>query len=510
MSVAHSLEDTMRRHDMAVFNWLGNLRVDYGVDKDVNELVPIDRNNFPVLRVFAGPDRVVAQVVDLLVNTGWIAGNDAGVRAQSAEALRARAKENFAVLPLPLISIERQDPVPAPPDSGVPKVFQRQRFIEATQSWEQHQWPGAYETTYRCLFWCTKRYSEVFFREWAYSQLGRRGVGESEALIPVTHEPPWGTIQQRLVFDGSDDESELEGEKTRYFRYGFTFRLRTWHFRKPIGETSYVHDIAFQENDISADQNSLDIASANPTIAPVSLNLFSFYLPDNLVPTQWPKVGTTTVKRLANPERMRVTCSSTTDEVLISNRALPLDLQSRAIMSLAFDYTSTAPARALLASRVPGEGAPTWITNRRFDLPTRSLPTKVQFFALVKQPIFSAVLTGGGTPATVYLSNISLRHVRTIGRTVQTSSAPGGGGTIYTWTGLPARAHLVVVSFTTGAVSGTITVGSTPYAINPALQVGLVALVTPSGTLNVTVPSGVTTDDIYVIEYKGSWRGTEV
>lgn len=510
MSVTYSLEDTLRRHDMAVYEWLGALRMDYGIDKDVNELLPVDRNNIPVLRVLAGPDRVVAKTVELLVTTGWIAGNDPSLVLASAAALRERAKENFAVLPLPLISIERQDPVPALPDSGVPKVFGRQSFSQASQSWERHQWPGAYETTYRVVFWCAKRYSEVFFREWVYSKLGNIGLGESEALIPVVHEAPWGTIQQRLVFDGSDDESELEGEKNRYFRYGYSFRLRTWHFKKPLGTTSYVHDIAIEERPLRTNESSLDTVSSAPAVAAVSLNLFSFYLTSNLVPTQWPRAGNSTVMRLENPERMRVTCSATTDEVLLSNRALPLDLQGRAIMSIAFDYTSTAPTRVLVASRDPGIEPVSWITNRRFDLPTKTRPSRAQFFALLKQPIFSVTATGGGTPATLYLSNISIRHVRTINRTVPASSAPGGGGTVHAWTGLASRAYLVVVSLATGAASGTVLVGSDSYPVNPALQVGLVALVTPNGTLNVTVPSAVTTDDVYVIPYGGAWRGTDV
>lgn len=515
MSTPHNLEDTMRRHDAALYDWLGGMRVDYGNSRDLHELTPIDRNNIPVLRVFSTPDRVVAAVVDQLVHSGWIAGNDSNVQVENARKLRERAEDNFAVLPLPIVSIVRNDPTPNPQDSGVPKVFRRKVFNQATQSWEQHRWPGAYETTYQVTFWCLKRYTEVFFREWVHSRLGAIGVAESEALIPVKHDAPWGTIEQRLVFEGSSDLSDLEGDGSRYIRSEYTFRLRTWLFRNPHATTSYVHDLAVSERDVAEGEVSDDLVGSAPAAAPVSLNLFSIYLPPSRIPTHWPRAGSATVQRSSQEPRpgasgLRMTVTTSADEVLISNRAVPLDNQNRAVLSLAASYRSTAPVRIQLSSRDPNVDPVTWIPNRRFNLPARQGWTGLQFFALIEQPIFSCTLQGAGSSAITYLADVSLVHVRTT-RTLPNSSTPSGPNTIHTWTGLGAGAHLVVIAFGAGAAAGTILVGAQGYAVDPAQEVGLVALFTPaSGGVTVTVPNTIPVDAVYAQPFLGAWRGTEV
>jgi len=516
MANPHNLEDTMRRHDAALHDWLGELRVDYGNSRDLHELTPIDRNNMPVLRVFSTPDRVVAAVVDLLVHSGWIAGNDPLVQAENAAKLRERALNDFAILPLPLMSIVRNDPTPNPQDSGVPKVFRRQRFNQGTQTWEQHRWPGAYETTYQVTFWCLKRYTEVFFREWIHSRLGAIGVAESEALVQVKHAEPWGTIAQRLVFEGSNDLSDLEGDGSRYIRSEYTFRLRTWLFRNPHATTSYVHDLAVGERDIAAGEVSDDLVGASPPPAPVSLNLFSIYLPSSRIPTHWPRAGNAQVQRSTQQPRegaggsLRMTVTATTDEVLISNRAVPLDNQNRAVLSLAASYRSTAPVRIQVSSRDPLVEPVTWLPNRRFALPARAAWTNLQFFTLIEQPVYSCTLQGAGSSAITYLADVSLVHVRTT-RTLPTSSTPSGPNTVHTWAGLGSGAHLVVLAFGSGAVAGTILVGAQGYAVDPAQEVGLVALFTPtSGAVTVTVPNTIPIDAVYAQPFLGSWRGTEV
>lgn len=517
MSSVFSLEDTMRRHDTALYEWLGGITVDYGTNADLHELVTIGRDNLPILRVFAAPDRAIASIVDLLVARGWIAGDSVPLQTANATTLRDYADKNFSVLPLPLITIQRNDPVANLPDSGVPKTFRRQNFSQAAQTWEQHQWPGAYETTYTVTFWSIKRYTEVFFREWLYSQMGKRGVGEQEVLVPVIHDDPWGTIRQRLVFEGSSDLSDLEGENARYMRFEYTLRLRTWHFRQPLGTVSYVHDLAVRECPVGVGFDSVDAVAANPTIAAVSLNMFSIYMGDNVIPSRWPKSGDATVRRShTSPngpphDALRMTVETSGDEVLISNRAVPLDINNRAVLSLAFNYKATAVVRTLVASRDPSISPVVWITNRQFDLPAQTGWTKAQFFTLVEQPIFSTTLQGTGLEAIAHLADISLVHVRTLGRVNPSSSVPGGGGTIHSFTGLGTGAYLVVVVFAVGATSGSIDVGGTLYPVNATTSVGLVALFTPTaGAISVTVPSAIPTDDIYVQPYNGSWRGTDV
>ena len=514
MSSPFSLEDTLRRHDMALYEWLGGFTVDYGANRDLHELTPVDRNALPVLRVFSTPDRVTASVVDLLTKTGWVAGTDVTLLAANAKALREHASKNFSILPLPVVTIVRNDPTPNPPDSGVPKVFRRQRFSQTGQTWEQHRWPGAYETTYAITFWCLKRYTEVFFREWVYSKLGNVGVAESEALVPVVHAEPWGTIPQRLVFEGSSDLSDLEGEEPRYMRFEYTFRLRTWHFRPIAATTSYVHDLAVGERPVVTGELSEDLDEANPPTAPVSLNLFSIYLPASRIPTHWPKLGNATVKIAAGGNSrgpLRLTVKDSTDEVMVSNRAVPLDNQGRAVLSLAALYRSSSPVNVAIASRDPAIEPVVWIPNRRFVLPTRITPTTFQFFTLIAQPIFSATVQGQGTDAITYLSDVSLVHVRTQTRTLPDSSTPSGPDTIHSWSSLGVGAHLVVLDFGAGAVAGTIDVDGVMYSIDPALEIGLVAIFTPvAGALTVTVPNVIPLDTIYAHPFLGAWRGTQV
>lgn len=502
----------MRRHDAALHEWLGGITVDYGTHTDLHELVTIGRDNRQILRVFASPQRAIAQVVDLLVASGWVAGDNPTLQAANAQTLRDYAEKNFSVLPLPLISIQRNDPVPNLPDSGVPKVFRRQNFSQANQTWERHQWPGAYETTYTVTFWSIKRYTEVFFREWMYSQLGKIGVGEQECLIPVVHDEPWGTIRQRLVLESSSDLSDLEGESARYMRFEYTLRLRTWHFRQPLGTTSYVHDLALRECPIGIGFDSVDAPYSNPGIAPVSLNMFSIYMGENLIQTQWPKAGNATVRKSHKAkDGLRFTVEAPTDEALISNRAVPLDINGRAVLSLAFNYQATAATEIVIASRDPGVVPVTWIPNRTFALPAQAAPKKVQFFTVVEQPIFSTTIVGAGSAAIAHLSDISLVHVRTVGRVNPNSSTPGGGGTIHSFVGLGDHAYLVVVSFAAGAAAGSIDVDGTLYPVDPTESVGFAAIFTPAGGVaSITVPSAVLTDDIYVQPFNGSWRGTDV
>lgn len=508
MAQPESLEDTMRRHDMAMHEWLGGFRVDYGISTDLHELTPIDRNDFPVLRVFSTPDRVVASVVDTLVRTGWIAGTDPTLLAANAKTLREHAEKNFSVLPLPVVTIVRNDPVPNPTDSGVPKLFRRKVFLAQTQEWQQHRWPGAYETTYAVTFWCLKQYTAVFFREWVKSKLGPIGCAEQECLIPVVHDAPWGTIEQRVVYEGSNDLSDLEGEGPRYWRNEYTFRLRTWHFRPPHATTSYVHDEAVNARSIE-DESSEDLVEPNPAIAPVSLNMFSLYLPASRVPTHWPKRGNATVKRVNGA--LRATMTDATDEVLISNRVVPLDNQNRAVLSFAASYRSTAQVRSFVASRDPSVEPVTWISNRSHALPARTAPTTVQLFTLLKQPVFSVTVQGDGVPAIIYLSEISLVHVRTQTRSLPASSTPSGPNVVHVWSGLGGGAHLLVASFAAGAMADVIDVGGELYQVDPDVEVGLVALFTPTaGAVTVVVPTAVTLDAIYVHPFLGSWRGTQV
>lgn len=536
MSLPYTYEDTMRRHDEAVLNWLGGLHVDYGDYADVHEITTIDRGDFPILRVFATPQRAVAKVIDLLTYSGWIAGANTSVQTENAAALRARAEKNFSVLPLPVATIYRQDPVPNLADAGGPKLFHRQCFDEVSQEWQTHPWPGSYETNYEVTFWSIKRYSEVFFREWVYSQLGLPGRVENETLLPVVHGYPWGTINQRLVFESSSDESMLEGEDARYLRFTFSFRLRTWLFRKPLpvdvaspgaasGKVGFIHDAHISECLLLPDVGggtewtSYDLPIESPPISSLSLNMFSIYLADNLIPNGWPKVGNATVRRGAiSPEgraphpTLHVQVQDASDEVLLSNRVVPPDDDGRAVVLFRSYYKSTADVELVLASHDPAVAPVTWLNNRVYGLPASYPWVRVSWFALMAQPAYSLTVRGTGTgdPAVVHLSDIRLHHVRTLGKVTPSSSVPGGGQTVHTFT-VGTGAYLAVVVFAGGAVSDVIDVNGDSYIVDPTVEVGLVAIFTPVATsVTITVPDSIPTDDVYVQPYLGFWEGTDV
>lgn len=520
-----------------MYTWLGNLRIDYGDFADLHEFATIDRNNFPVLRVFATPQRAVAKVIDLLLHSGWIAGADAGVQLETANQLRERALKNFAVLPLPLVTIYRQDPILNPADGGAPKVFRKQCFDPATGEWQSHPWPGSYETTYEVTFWSIKHYTEVFFREWVYSQLGLKGRTDNETLIPVIHDYPWGTINQRLVFEGSSDESELEGEDPRYLRYTFTFRLRTWHFRKPEavqgisspgaanGKIGFVHDLNVTEHVLlhetggGVDWTSEDFPAGSPAIKPLSLNMFSVFLASNFIATQWPKTGAAKIRLgsiapagTSAPSTLHIEVQAPGDEVLISNRVVPLDDDGHAIVLFRAYYKATAPVELVLASDDPQTAPVVWVPNRRVALPATYPWKLVSWFGLMSQSVYSLTLAGTGSAdvAAVHLSDIRLHHVRTLSKTLPVASTPGGGQTVHDFT-VSSAPHLAVVVFAPGAAPASIDIDGVSYAVDPSEEVGLVALFTPtSAAVSITVPDAVSVTEVYVQPYQGFWEGTDV
>lgn len=546
----HSYEDTLRRHDTAFYNFFDALHVDYGnlglgiEDNLDSPFAPIDRNDFPILRVFASPQRAVAEVMDLLVHTGWIAGADSEAQAANVQVLRGKASEDFAVLPLPLITIVRGDPVPNAQDSGVPKVFRKQCFDEANGAYQTQPWPGAYEITYQVTVWNVKRYTGNFVREWVLGQLGKRGLNEMEVLIPVVHDDPWGTIQQALTVDAIADQSVLEGDAdARILRHQYTFTLKMWHFKRPEpaagvdptlpgvsdGQIPAVQDFNLQEvifqpdaplgTDIDPTDFGEDPALVQPNA--VGLNMFSFFIPqDYNIPTLWPKTGVTAEVRRGSKSplgitphpTLRIDVTALSDEVLISNRTIPLDADNLSILTMAFDYMGTDATEILTAHKAAGTGQ-TFANSQLQALPAQTLWTHGQFFALVNQPVFSVTARGTGVAAKLDISQINLRHVRSpAAKTAPDSSVPGGGFTVHSFSGLSDRPHLAVVVFNVGAVAGTIDVNGEIFSVDPSVQtVGFVGIFTPtSGTASITIPDAIPTTLVYVQPYGGPWDGTSV
>lgn len=218
MAHPHTLENSVRLHDLAFYNWLGGLEVDYG------NIAGQPHPQEPILRVFASPQRAFATTVDLLVSRDWISGAD-------AQAMRENAGD-FSVLPLPICSVEAE---PFAPDirNASSVIHRTASFNLAGQHWEAYQWPGRYIIQYTATFWCLKRYTAVFIDEWVASQLGTLGAGPYEVMLNIDHAEPFGTQLHGMTWTGATDLSDLEGAGQRYIRRQHTFEMNAFLFPSP-------------------------------------------------------------------------------------------------------------------------------------------------------------------------------------------------------------------------------------------------------------------------------------
>jgi hypothetical protein len=550
----HSFEDTIRQHDAAFFSFWEALHVDYGaaglgIEDNVNSpFAAIDRNDLPILKVFATPQRAVARVVDELVMSGWIAGADAGAQAANAETLREKAGEDFGVLPLPLITVTREEPIPNPQDSGVPKTFRKQCFDEDNAAYQTQRWPGAWEISYRVTAWGIKRATMAFIREWVMSQVGGAGGNEGELFLPVRHEYPWGVINQAMSLDSITDQSQLEGnDDARMLRVEFGFTLKMWHFKRPEppagvdpGQPGYadgqiqaiegfnLEEAVFMPGaaPLGTELDPADFATDATTItqSPLGLNMFSFYLSDRLIPTDWPKAGNALVRRgsrsplgIEPHPTLRAQVQAPTDEVLISNRTITLDADSLAIITTAFDYKSTGSVEMLLSQKAAGAGM-SFSNAYLQEMPLAVGWTHGQFFALVNQPVFSMAVRGTGTAGleTADVSQINMRHIRSpAAKTSPDSTTPGGGETVYQWNSLTAaKTFLAVVTFGTPTGIGTIDVNGEIYTVDPTEQtvgfVGIFSAPFGGGAVTVTVADALNPSVAYMQLYEGFWDGTAI
>ncbi len=525
MSLPHSYEDMVRRHDQAFFNWLGGLHVDYGTPATLDPNFPVSgvwptRLNFPILRVMASPSRAFAPLVNLLVSQGWISGADAATLAN-----------DIAVLPLPVATIERGDPEIDPTSTSVPKAFRRSRFNQETQLWESHRWPGVYYTPYRVTFWCAKRYTEAFLREWIMSQLGRLGVADSEVLIQVDHRDPWNKQWQNLRFEGLSDLSDLEGDAQRMLRFEASFRLRTLHMRPDVATSDYLNAVqapqTFLQSGDGSDTDAFDRDADLSNAPSISDNLFTpYYTTAQDIAAKWPRTGGATVRRSPIApadgkveDTLELSVRAVTDGVGIVNKPVFLTAASPdnyALLSVAMRYRATAEVSLRIEERT-GVTPAVWTPVRSVVLAERTAWTDFQFFTLLDQPIFGLDLLGQAIASTVHLTDVSVRHVYAQPRISATGSSLGyNGGTLFTWNGLPThQSYLLVV--VPSAFSGTWSVRieddeSSPNNVitrlfNAAAERGLVELIQPkASSIGVTLPSGFTAADLYLQPYYAGTR----
>ena len=530
MANPHSFENSLRIHDKAFFDWLGNLRVDYGDPSTLHPDFPQvasypTKNNFPILRTMATRQRAFATIVDLLVHLQWI---DTG----TADQIRQNA-DDFAVLPLPVATIERGDPVPDPITASVPKRFNRSRFNEVTGKWEGHPWPAAYLLPYTVTFWSIKRYTEVFMREWLYSQLGALGAGDSEVFLNVEHDAPWGTQLQALSLEATADQSDLEGDNPRYIRYEASFQMRMLHMR-PLNPAD-VHDPISAVNTPttflrSGDGVTEDPCARTPDIEcapPISGNLFTHYydLPADIA-SKWPKAGNATVTQSpiapaggSVASTLEIAVRTTTDRVGLAEKPVlvPTAPNNRALLSFSMRYRATAES-ALVLHQKDGTTPANWSELHRVVLPAATEWTTFQVFTLADQQIVSAIIEGRAISSTLQVTDIDMRHAFN-GSTLepQGSSTGFGGGTKQTWSGLTRhQSYLLVVVPDTYTGSWSMRTQDDDVApdniltrnFDTAVERGFVEIIQPKeSSVAITVPAGFPSATFLLQPYIGGFLG---
>lgn len=517
MATPFTLGNTMRAHDAAVYDWLGTHLVDY------NTVSGAARNGVPVLRVFAAPERAFSSIVDLLVRQNWLPGAD-------ADAMRTAGENGWPKLPLPVVTIERGEPVADPDAGAVTKVARRIHLNPATGKWESHRYPSAYQVDYRLTFWCAKRYTEVNFREWLYAQLGGLGMTHHEVLLSVTHPAPWGVQRQRIRLAGSADFSALEGEEQRYFRHEYTLTLRMLLFRPPTEAADIVHGIGtsaelIRERHGDTDNSTEAVSSGQPEPDQITANLFYFPVQGARIADAWPRTGAATVAagakspggtvRTQDHHSLAVRVTAGTDSVELAERLAVNDTAGLAVVGVSFAYLATAQAKLEVAQRAV-DGTATMAFEA--VLPASKAWRRVHTFALVRGQSHITSIVGAGSASDLTVAEVDLRQVLGGTKVLSQAQQVVGADTVHKWASLDNAPYLVIGVLTPGQTGSAVTVTaqdditspawSPSQAVDPDLNVGFVFLIQPrSGSISVRVPTALGLDSMHVSRYHGPYNG---
>lgn len=531
MSVPYNFEDTMRKHDAAVYSWLDGLCLDY------NGINGEDRKNVPILRVFSAPHRAFAQAYDLLVKMGWAAGG-------SDEAARITAQADWATLPLPFCTIDRDYPMLTPELGASALQYERSFRDPETGDWVVLPYPLHALTTYRLTFWSLKRYTEAFILEWLYTRFGARGAGNRELYLPVYHAHPFNAQLHSFRWIGTADSGDAEGENPRYLRMTVSALLRTWFMRgdwPSARREPPVHAIqrsAYSVEDCAPTSSwwgSGNLWTPRSTTDPTSL-------------ARWPRRGDALVS--SNGARgVTVTLSDPSDDVELLNLGTTLGASGYQVVGIAASLSSTAQGTVALLQtsadptpyRVPAmpvvyQGVASAITSTfdpvllsvelegdvypgqevwSLDVPV-SESESFHEFTLSRGKRFE--LRVRGDPGVMEFPRLDVRTVFETTHVVQSSITDGGASWHYDWTGLESRAYLVVVILQQPTVAGvslvfyddaTAPVFSKSRMTSTTASIGVVGLIQPlSSTLRVTIPKTVTVLEAYVMTFDGPFLGS--
>lgn len=222
MAVPQTLENYLHVHDTAVLNWWRTLLVDYGTVNGV------ERKSQPMLTVMSAPHRAAAAVYDTLVAHQWIPALTPEERKDQARLLE--------VLPLPFTAIISRDPEIATDRERPPHVLEQRARGKITGAGVRFPYPKADYINYEITLYAGYRYTTAYVYEWLRAQMGQ-GANKREIWLNVPHAQPFGNVMQPLIYQGMNDESDLEGDRERLFRWTFRFQLLAWMFLPSTGES---------------------------------------------------------------------------------------------------------------------------------------------------------------------------------------------------------------------------------------------------------------------------------
>jgi hypothetical protein len=495
----YSFESTIRIHDRAFYDWLGSFRVDYGT---INGQ---DRNAFPVLRVFASPHRAFADTVDFLVKEGWI-------NSGQSDADRAKATSDWPVLPLPIVTIDRDDPIISNELANIPAVFRNYFTDPATGRFVQHPYPLHYITTYRATFWCIKRYTQAFFFEWMMSNLGHLGANQREAYLPVQHAEPWGTINQSLEYLGSGDLSDLEGPGSRHIRSQLSFRLRSWFFKNPLNPSGDGGEPVY------AIQNQIGNVGVDSTGQAVELDVYDSTVSDvaetaNLAwdyPNDEDRVEGAATATGTSEAGLDITVDSVADKALIT---APLTIETPsypAIVSFHNVVSGTGEFDLVVEQTDLGTAPVFTPVFRRRVAPSELQVQGTHDFTIVGQKAYAVKIQGVGSPADVRIGNVQVRQVFRQPRIPYSNVLDLGTEIAHDWHNLERRPYLVVglVSNGAGVVQSfndpTATTAQRTQDVDAATNLGFAMLTMPDASrVRLVVPKTLTLSTFWLQVFDG-------
>lgn len=526
MASPYTLDDTIRIHDTAIFNWLGKLLVHYPeIPNPVDESrIIAEKKNHPIIRVKASPARAFAAIVDTLIWQNWIPETD-------GQAMRDLASDNLAVLPLPAISWQRSDPRPDPEQANTAFVWQKGFFNCETQQWDYYRWPKHWLTDYTITFWGKKEFTKAFWIEWIMSEFGNIGATQNETFIPIIHAEPFGTIKQRLQMVGLEDLSELEGEEQRYTRSELTVTLRTWVTMPklltppgsggPCGEDDGA-DMGSPVYYIGLDFDVNGQMISHPTSFFQTCNLWPGLIgpwPAHLFCREWPVEGNGKIET-KDKQSFSIEVSEATDRVQIWGLPTDLNADDLSIIGFSFDYTSNADVTFEVEQLDGTDPNDTPSPVYEITLPkAKNMESFHQFF-IVDETIVSSYLKGTGglvQPQKATIKNLDLRIIGILPKIIGTAVV-GATTTRYEFTGLANKPYLVVFRFS-GTPSGpyTITLANdltvptytaTGEADATKNTVGIVLMNQPkTDSLVLTVDNNIVITEVWAQEYEGYYNG---